>query len=224
MRMRTTVDHLVWGVPDLDEGILEAARLFEALPAAGGSHTGRGTRNALLGLANGQYLELLAPDPAQLPAAPQAAGLAERLADLSGPALVTWAVSTSDLAAVARHLEAAGLSTRGPVRMQRQTPAGERLEWDLLFAGGHDFGSLFPFFIDWRGSPHPSRDLPSAGALEALELQSPHAASLRRLLGNIDVPLVVLEAEEPALQATFETRRGRVVLESVPATIGMRFG
>jgi hypothetical protein len=218
--MRTVVDHLVWGAPDLDLGVATATRLFDAVPVAGGAHTGRGTRNALLGLADGRYLEILAPDPSQ----PLAGTLGERLADLTGPALVTWAVSTRDLPAVARHLQAAGLSALGPVRMQRLTPAGERLEWDLLFARGHDFGSLFPFFIDWRDSAHPSQDLRAAGALEAIEIESPHAVALRKLLGNIDLPLIVAEAAEPLLHATIETARGRVLLESVPAALELRFG
>lgn len=222
--MRTRVDHLVWGVPDLEEGIVAAARAFGTAAVAGGSHTGFGTRNALLGLADGRYLEILAPDPAQPLAGALGERLSERLADLAGPTLVTWAVATTDLAGVARHLQAAGLSTRGPVRMHRTTPAGEFLEWDLLFAGGHDFGSLFPFFIDWRGSAHPSRDLPAAGVLEALEIESPHAPALRRLLGNIDVPLIVADSAEPSLHATFETARGRVVLETVPASVSIRFG
>jgi hypothetical protein len=218
--MRTVVDHLVWGAPDLDLGIAAVTRLFDAVPVAGGSHTGRGTRNALLGLADGRYLEILAPDPSQ----PLTGTLGERLADLTAPALVTWAVSTSDLSAIGRRLQAAGLTALGPVRMQRLTPAGERLEWDLLFARGHDFGSLFPFFIDWRGSAHPSEDLPAAGVLKAIELETPHALALRKLLGNIDLPLIVAEAAEPVLHATVETSRGRVLLESVPAALELRFG
>jgi hypothetical protein len=218
--MRTVVDHIVWGVPELGAGMAEAERLFGLAPVAGGVHDGLGTRNALIGLADGRYLEILAPDPAQ----PLRGTLGERLADLSRPALVTWAAASPDLAAIASRLSAAGLDTRGPVRLQRTTPAGDHLEWDLLFAGGHGFGSLFPFFIDWRDTVHPSRDLAIAGVLEALKLESPHARSLRRLLGNLDVPLVVTEAADAALRVTIETVHGPVVLETVPATLSLRFG
>jgi hypothetical protein len=218
--MRTVVDHIVWGAPDLAEGMAQAERLFGTAPTPGGVHAGLGTRNALLGLADGRYLEVLAPDPAQ----PLSGTLGAKLADLSGPALVTWAAASPDLPALARRLGAAGLETRGPVRLQRATPGGAMLEWDLLFAGGHGFGSLFPFFIDWRDTEHPSRDLAVVGVLEALKLESPNARALRRLLGNLDVPLVVTESHEAALRVTIETTHGPVVLETVPATLSLRFG
>ena len=218
--MKATVDHLMWGVADLQEGMSEAGRLFGVTPVPGGSHAGLGTRNALLGLDDGRYLEIIAPDPAQ-----QLAGtFGAALADLSHPALVTWALAARDLPGIAQRLTWAGLQPRGPVRTRRATPEGELLEWDLLFAGGHDFGTLLPFFIDWRDCTHPSEGLASAGALEALTLETPHAGELRKLLGDLDVPVVVKEAEEPSLRAIIETPHGPVVLESAPTTLGFRFG
>ncbi|MFX3657741.1 MAG: VOC family protein [bacterium] len=217
--MKTSVDHLMWGAADLDEGMAEARRLFAASPVPGGSHAGLGTRNALLGLADGRYLEIIAPDPAQ----DLAGTLGAALADLSHPALVTWALASDDLPAVSRHLQAAGLKMRGPRRTRRARPDGVQLAWDLLFAGGHDYGNLYPFFIDWHGSPHPAEDLTECGTLEAVTLETPHPAALRRLLGNVDVPLVMHQAEEPALRATITTAHGDVVLETAPATLMLRF-
>jgi len=119
---------------------------------------------------------------------------------------------------------AAGLKTRGPVHAHRDGPDGIRLAWQLLFGGGHGFGTLLPFYIDWRESPHPSGALPIAGALEALALQTPHAAALEALLGELDVPVVVAEAGERMLRATLETTHGAVVLETSPATVDLQFG
>ena len=220
MTIHSSVDHLMWGAADLDEGMAEIRRLFGADPVPGGAHPGLGTRNALLGLADGRYLEIIAPDPEQRPSG----GFAAALADLARPALITWALRSSDLPGVARQLSAAGIGTRGPVPTRRSRPDGVELAWELLFAHGHEFGALMPFFIDWGESPHPADGLQPAGTLEAITVESPHAATLRRLLGTVDVPLVVRTASEPALHATIVTEHGDVVLEALPATLAMHFG
>jgi hypothetical protein len=220
MHTSTSVDHLMWGAADLAEGMAEIRRLFDADPVPGGAHPGLGTRNALLGLADGRYLEIIAPDPNQR----QSGGFAAALADLAHPALITWALRSRDLPEVARQLSAARIETRGPVPTRRTTPDGTELAWELLFPREHGYGALMPFFIDWGDGAHPADDLQPAGTLQAITVESPHAPALRRLLGNVDVPLVVREAAEPALHATIVTAHGDVVLEASPATLGMRFG
>ncbi|MAT64348.1 MAG: hypothetical protein CMQ43_12520 [Gammaproteobacteria bacterium] len=81
-----------------------------------------------------------------------------------------------------------------------------------------------PFFIDWGDCVHPADGLRAAGTLEAITVESPHAAALRRLLGNVGVPLVVREADEPDFHVTIAAAHGDVVLEASPATVSMRFG
>lgn len=218
--MRATVDHLMWGAPDLDTAMVEAERLFGVVPVRGGAHPGLGTRNALVGLDAHRYLEIIAPDPTQ----PLTGTFGATLAALPQPALVTWALRVGSLPPVAGTLAAAGLQTRGPLRTRRSTPTGQLLEWELLFVRGHAYGGLFPFYIDWLQCPHPSAELPSAGSLDGLVLQTTNADTLRTLLGEVDVPLEFVERDRAALRATITTPRGPVVLTSSAATVGLRIG
>ena len=213
------IDHLMWGVPDLDAGVRAAEELFGVTPLPGGSHPGLGTRNALLGLGDGVYLEILAPDPAQS----LAGTMGETLRLLQAPALVTFAVASDQLVALADDLREHGYRPRGPVPTQRTTPAGELLAWDLLFVGGHSFGGLCPFFIDWRDSPHPSVTVPVGARLQDVALGSPDADVLAPLLADLRIPVTVTPDAEPWLRATLTGAFGDVVLSSVGASIAMRF-
>src|SRR5215472_13980875 len=88
------VDHLVYGVADLDSAARDLAAKLGVEPVAGGRHVNRGTHNALLGLGGGSYLEVIAADPGQAPFAGELPFGLDR-ADL--PRLVGWAVRVPDI-------------------------------------------------------------------------------------------------------------------------------
>src|SRR5258707_13776112 len=90
------LDHLILGCNDLDKGIEFVHEGTGVLPAMGGVHPGRGTRNALLSLGERRYLEIIAPDPAQTEIVhfPQ-------IRSMTDPRLIGWAVHPPDITALA---------------------------------------------------------------------------------------------------------------------------
>jgi hypothetical protein len=60
-----SVDHLVWGGPDLDREIDRLEQWTGVRAVLGGRHPGEGTRNALIRLGPTTYLELIGPDLTQ---------------------------------------------------------------------------------------------------------------------------------------------------------------
>lgn len=202
------LDHLLWAAPDLDEG----ARLFEALTgvasARGGSHPGFGTRNHLASLGDGRYFEIIAPDPTQ----DLTGNRGGRIAALTGPGLITFAVRGSDLDAMRRAGEAAGLTAEGPTPMSRTRPDGVRLDWAVLNLRG-PLGDAVPFAIDWKGTPHhPATTTPTGCRLASFAALHPEAERLRALYAALGVPVEVRAAPRAGFLAVLNTPRGEVVL------------
>ena len=216
--MTTRIDHFMYAVASLDDGIEWAADTFGVAPAYGGAHVGGGTRNALLSL-DSAYLEIIAPDPAQtIPSG----SLAERITSLSEGGLVTWAAE-GDLPAIAQALARHGVETLGPNRTQRQTAEGDLLIWDLLFPRGSPHGARMPFFIDWLECRNPRETNPAGGAFRSLTITTTNAGDLDAALTAIGLELDVSEGDA-ALSVSIESSRGEVVLASTPETaaISMR--
>ena len=106
--------------------------------------------------------------------------------------------------------------------MQRETPSGECLQWELLFAGGHSFGNLLPFFIDWQECIHPGRSSPAGGELVGLEISTPDADRLRMLLVDAEPRISIRSARIPGLAARVQVADRIVTLKSSSATSGLR--
>src|SRR5271165_996824 len=98
-KIPTMLDHLLLGCSDLDQGIAFVEKHTGVRPAMGGVHPGRGTRNALLALNKGRYLEVIAPDPQQKEIQPVGTALVGVLKKLPAPQLVEWAVRTLNIEA-----------------------------------------------------------------------------------------------------------------------------
>lgn len=204
------IDHLVLATPDVEATAQDVRRGWGITVTAGGSHTGRGTRNELAGLGNGSYLEIVGPDHEQPdPLSPRPFGVD----GLTAPALVAWcARPTRPLAEVADRIRAHGIDIGSIAELSRARPDGVELHWRLTFpllGPPHD-GSL-PFLIDWLDSPHPTATLPDEASLTFLHLTHPQPDLLRTVLAEIGhTEVIVVEQGAARLHADIWTPRGVV--------------
>lgn len=203
------IDHVVYGVADLATAVDELADRLGVRAASGGKHVGRGTHNALLALGGGSYLEVIAADPDQQPPpGPLPFGLDLVLL----PRVVGWACLAPDIerrVAAAREL---GFDPGDVEAMSRRRPDGSLLEWRLTRHEPDPSRLVVPFLIDWGTSPHPSASAPAGVSLVELRGEHPDPNAVRVKLDALGVSLPLAEGPEPALVATLDTTRGRVVL------------
>jgi hypothetical protein len=203
------VDHLLLGVPDLEAGVKWFEEKTGVRPAGGGSHPGRGTRNALVSLGGRHYLEIIAPDPAQ-------AGVVDELADglkkLTAPRLVTWAAASTDLEATLSRFDAGKVPHSPVLPGSRKRLDGRELSWRTASVES-EMGELIPFFIDWGTTPHPSADAPAGARLVALTFRHPKPEALTAELSRLGIAAEVTKADQPGLSARIETPRGPLTLD-----------
>jgi hypothetical protein len=204
------IDHLVYATPDLEATVAAlAARLgVEATP--GGRHPTLGTRNALLGLGAGAYLEVISADGE--PPGPAGGPRPFGLDGIAAHRLATWAARTADIDAAVARARAAGYDP-GPVQpLSRRLPAGDELRWRLT-PPGVDAVELVPFLIEWaQDAPHPSATAPDGCRLVAFAAEHPDPDGVTAALRALGVEIVVAPAPSAALVAVIEGPAGSVVL------------
>jgi len=203
------VDHLVYATPDLAAGITQVERLLGVSAVPGGQHPGWGTRNALIGLGDNTYLEIIGPDPDQpKPSRPRRFGIDE----LQAPRLVTWAVKGTDLEAIVENAKSRGLDLGQVQAGSRRRPDGVLLSWRLTVSPVLNEGGIVPFFIDWGETPQPAASLPKGCLLIALRSEYPDANRVRAVLSPLGLNLRVDSGSAPAIIATIRTPNGDVEL------------
>jgi hypothetical protein len=204
----SSLDHLVLATPDLAATVAEVTRLTGTRPVPGGVHPGLGTRNFLLGLGEGAYLEIIGPDPEQgAPEGPRPFGID----GLSEARLATWAIRVEDIDAAIAASRQAGYDPGEPRDMSRRTPGGEQLSWRLTLDAERGQTGLVPFLIDWGRTTHPAANLPVV-PLVGLEAVHPHPERIEPHLAAVGAKLPVKAGNRPSLAATVFGETGLVVL------------
>ena len=144
-----------------------AARLGELLGEPfhdGGIHPRFGTRNMVLPLADGTYVEVVGV--LDHPASDKAPfGQAVRARTQLGGGWLGWVVAVDDMAKVEERLG------RDSVQGNRHRPDGVELRWRQIGVKGLQSDPQLPFFVKWQTpEQHPSIGGSGAIRLEALEI------------------------------------------------------
>lgn len=119
-------------------------RAFEGVgltPTYGGTHSNGVTHMSTLSFADGTYLECISTQEA---GAESPWWDAHIRAD-AGPC--AWCVRVPDAAEAAETLADRGVAVDGPHEFARERPDGTLLEWELVYLGEGDPGSVLPFCI-----------------------------------------------------------------------------
>lgn len=162
------LDHLSYAAgPDgLASTAARLGRLLGEPFADGGVHPRFGTRNMVLPLTGGTYLEVV--EVLDHPASDKAPfGQAVRSRSNRGGGWMGWVVAVPDISEVEQRLG------RSAVDGNRHRPDGHELRWKQIGVLGLQRDPQLPFFVQWQGkaADHPSHG--GAGCrihLDALEI------------------------------------------------------
>ncbi len=208
--MVNNLDHFIWAVSDLDDGIAEFADLTGVQAEKSGTHPGRGTRNALLALGDDIYLEILAPDPDQ----DLDRTFGGQLRNLERSKIFGYLMKGSALGPLAKIYSDNGVTCDGPFSAERSQSDGSLLKWELLIPLEPTWGACTPMFINWLDTPNPALAAPGGCRITQFEVAHPDAAHLAPFCRALDMEIQVIQARKPNLQATLETPKGTVILNA----------
>ncbi len=179
----------------------------------GGKHPRAGTRNFILPLASGQYIEIVAP--LEHPVAETVPfGQAVRNRAEAGGGWMGWALRVDDIEVLETRIG----RLAGPGHRQR--PGGTDLTWQQIGVIDLIAEPILPFFIKWDDmSAHPSVGGTADVSITEFTF-SGDRDSLATWLGNTpetlldDIALTWIQDEEVGLcSVTFQTSNGLVVVE-----------
>ena len=177
-------------------------------PAFGGRHPGAGTRNFLLSVGPGRYLEVIGPDPDQPePKVPRWFLIDE----VDEPRLTAWVAKSGRLEEDAARASAEGFDL-GPIHERsRTTPDGEVLRWRMT-RRRQSAVEVVPTLIDWQDTRHPSTTAPSGASLVSFRAEHPKPDEVHRVLSALSLGLEVTAGPQPRLFAELTGPAGQVRL------------
>jgi len=209
--MKRAIDHIVYCVPDLEEGIEKIRNLFGVQPIWGGRHLNRGTKNALLNLGNSCYLEILAADEDNV----DFRGNRWMGIDLiDAPRITRWSLKSENLIEDSRVLSDYAAELGAIDGGKRQTSNGQVLKWQMILPIASPSVDVLPFMTDWSQSEsHPTDSLVEGCTLQKIELFHPQADLLHGTLIQLGTNVKITKDTSVRIVIHVHTPNGLVTLE-----------
>ncbi len=205
------IDHIVYAVPNFKKAIAEFEQLTSVKPIFGGYHVSHGTKNALVNLGQGSYLEIIAVDNENKHVSPPRWMGVDFL---SKPQVTRWALKSDDLksdaAILKRYHNKMGELHEGT----RKTLSHQTLSWQMVLPLASPEVELIPFMVDWQLTEnHPTDVLPKA-CCKLLDIKATHPQpnEISPVLNLLGLSLPLLKNESISMQITMETPSGIVSL------------
>ena len=181
--------------------------------SGGGVHPRFGTRNSILPLTEGTYLEVV--EVLDHPASDKAPfGQAVRAASEAGGGWLGWVVAVDDIGKVEARLG------RESVPGNRHRPDGTELKWRQLGIKGLMADPQVPYFIEWDDmTVHPSAGADTSVRIDHLQIAG-DPKRVREWLGpddtfdkgGIDFTFLAPHGTPGLLSVTFDTPDGKVTI------------
>ncbi|MEM1215647.1 MAG: VOC family protein [Bacteroidota bacterium] len=204
------VDHIVYAVPDLEAATKDLSERLGVRPTFGGYHRDQGTKNALLNVGEGCYLEVIAADVEnETISSPRWMGV-----DLITTARITrWSLKSQDLIAEAATLRAYDAGMGVIHGGQRQTAAGDQLAWQMTLPLAAPVVEIAPFITAWgAASVHPTASLAQACHLRQIVFTHPTPERVAHLFRQLGVTNPVQKHSLASIRILLETSKGMVWL------------
>lgn len=200
------VDHIVFGAPELEEGIHYIEALLGVRATIGGQHLGKGTWNALIYLGPLCYFEIIAPDPTQ---AKPKEGAWMGVDQISTPQLLFWAAKVSPIKQYVEKVKNHAYPL-GPLKAgSRKKTDGTSLSWQLTDPVIGASPSL-PFLIEWGDSPHPAESLAQACSLSSVTISHPEPIVYQQAMERLDLEFPIVKGPTAQICFRLDTPKGIV--------------
>lgn len=203
------IDHFVYIVPDLSNGIEE----FESATGVdchfGGKHPDKGTHNALLRIGDLTYFEILAPDP-ERDISIDPFWLGTNYPDQKR--ISHWCIATDNIEKDVAFLNEQSKYPYSIIKGSRQTNDGHLLSWELGMCEKNSKTDVFPFLINWGQSPHPSKNLSENCSIKKITLSHACPTKVQKILDYFQLEAEVIKSDIPRITLNLKTPKSSLTL------------